>query len=543
MRKYLAAMLALVIMLMPASVFAAASFTLDLSVKEVQRGGQLTLSGEVADESDDVVVKIVSPNQTILYIDVIPAASGAYSQTVTIPQTEDLAPAGQYTVVAGNGGLTASGTFTIPAKGSGTSPTPSPAPSPAPTAPANNNSSPVIDSDEIPPDAGQANGAKLQPELAKDGRYLVGRDVLAEAARQANGSVTIELPAAASESGAALEFPAKSLTELSDQGTDLIIVSGNRTVRFPAGALSLAADSSARIHIVVQAAWNNEAKAWVEQSLKNQSDYAATGVVLSVVIQLISGDSIQEIHQLDKPAVVTIALTSEQAQLISADLAGVYYADGASVEYVPGVLKNGQFTFSADHFSYYTILQYSKTFLDLVGHWAEASVKSLAAKQIVNGVDNNHYAPGRSITRAEFVALIMRALDHSGSQPTGQAAAGGFTDVPAGRYYTENVAEAAALGIITGYEGKFRPNDQITREEAVVALNRAADYFHLTASGQGQPAFTDAGSISDWAKEAVETAWSHGLIQGDGKKFNPGQAVTRAEVAVMVERLLKSSSL
>ncbi|MBU5671392.1 S-layer homology domain-containing protein [Paenibacillus brevis] len=539
MRKYLAAILALMIMLMPASVFAASSFTLDLSVKEVQRGAQLTLSGEVADESDDVVVKIVSPNQTILYIDVIPAVSGAYSQTVTIPQAEDLAPAGQYTVIAGNGGLTASGTFTIPAKGSGTSP----APSPTPTAPANNNSSPVLDSDEIPPGAGQANGAKIQPELSMDGRYLVGRDVFAEAARQANGSVTVELPAAASESGEALEFPAKSLKELSDQGTDLIIVSGNRTVRFPAGSIPGTADSSARIHIVVQAAWNNEAKAWVENSLKTQSDYAATGVVLSVVIQLISGDSTKEIHQLDKPAAVTIALTSEQAQLISADLAGVYYADGTSVEYVPGVLKNSQFTFSTDHFSYYAILQYSKTFVDLVGHWAEASVKSLAAKQIVNGVDNIHYAPGRSITRAEFVALIMRALDHSGSRPTDQAAAGVFTDVPAGRYYTKNVADAAALGIITGYEGKFRPNDQITREEAVVALNRAADHFHLIASGQGLPAFADAGSISDWAKEAVETAWSHGLIQGDGKKFNPGQAVTRAEVAVMVERLLKSSSL
>ncbi|RCX16417.1 S-layer family protein [Fontibacillus phaseoli] len=543
MRKYMAAILALVIMLMPASVFAASSFTLDLSVEEVQRGGQLTLSGEVADESDDVVVKIVSPNQTILYIDVIPAANGAYSQTVTIPQTEDLAPTGQYTVIAGNGSLTESGTFTIPAKGSGTNPAPTPTPTPTPTAPTNNNSGPVIDSDKIPPNAGQANGAKIQPEPAKDGRYLAGRDVIAEAARQANGSVTIELPATASESGAALEFPAKSLTELSDQGTDLIIVSGNRTVRFPAGSLPGSVDSSARIHIVVQAAWNNEAKAWVEQSLRSQSDYASTGVVLSVVIQLISGDSIKEIHQLDKPAVVTIALTSEQAQLISADLAGVYYADGKSVEYVPGILKNGQFTFSADHFSYFTILQYSKTFVDLVGHWAGASVKSLAAKQIVNGVDNNHYAPGRSITRAEFVALMMRALEYSGSQATVQGATGVFTDVPADRYFTEHVINASALGIITGYEGKFRPNDQITREEAVVALNRAADYFHLTASGQGQPAFADAGSISVWAKEAVESAWNYGLIQGDGKKFNPGQAVTRAEIAVMVERLLKSSSL
>ncbi|MED4957132.1 S-layer homology domain-containing protein [Paenibacillus macerans] len=546
MKKYVAAILALLFVLTPVSVYAAASFTLELSVKEVLRGGEITLSGTVADETDDVVVKMVSPNQTVLYIDVISAQNGAYSQTVAIPETEDLAPSGVYTVIAGNGGLTQSGTFTIPGKGGNNSGEEPSRPSnpgggsnsnPVETAPPANNS----DSKDIPAAAGQVSGANVQPELAKDGRYIAGSDVIAKAAEQAKGAVTIELPASAAESGSALEFPAKSLTGLEDREIDLIVTSGNRTVRFPAGSLAVSADELTRVRVVLNAAWSDEAKAVVEQSLRANPDYTSTGVVLSVVIQLISGDNVTEIHQLDKPAEVTLKLTDEQAKQISADLAGVYYADGKTLEYTPGTVKNGTFNFTVGHFSYYTILEYSKTFVDLVGHWAESSVKSLAAKGIVKGVDANHYAPGRSITRAEFVALIMRTLEQSDKPLADLGAEGTFTDVPAGQYYTRNVADAAALGIITGYNGKFRPNDQITREEAVVALVRTADHFNLAANG-GQPAFADAGSISSWAKTAVDSAWSTGLIQGDGKKFSPDRAVTRAEVAVMLKRLIISDS-
>ncbi|RRJ64019.1 S-layer homology domain-containing protein [Paenibacillus oralis] len=551
MKKYVAAILALLFVLTPVSSFAAASFTLELSVKEVLRGGEITLSGTVAGETDDVVVKMVSPNQTVFYIDVISAENGAYSQTVAIPETEDLAPSGVYTVVAGNGGLTQSGTFTIPGK-DGNNPEP---PGGEPSKPSNpsrgSNSNPVTttppaddsDTDDIPRSAGQANGANVQPELAKDGRYIVGSDVLAKAAEQAKDAVTIELPASAAETGSALEISAKSLNAIKDKNLALIVTTDNRTVHLPAGSFAVPNDDLSRVRVVLNAAWSDEAQAVVEQSLRVSPDYTSTGVVLSVVIQLISGDSVTEIHQLDKPAVVTLKLTDEQAKRISADLAGVYYADGKTVEYTPGTVKNGTFMFSVEHFSYYTILEYSKTFADLVGHWAESSVKSLAAKGIVNGVDANHYAPGRSITRAEFVALIMRALEQSGDPLADQGAEGTFTDVPAGQYYTRNVADAAALGIITGYNGKFRPNDQITREEAVVALVRAAEYFNLTAANGGQPAFADTGSISGWAKAAVSSAWSKGLIQGDGKKFSPDRAVTRAEVAVMVKRLITNSSL
>nr|WP_229522449.1 S-layer homology domain-containing protein [Paenibacillus monticola] len=235
-------------------------------------------------------------------------------------------------------------------------------------------------------------------------------------------------------------------------------------------------------------------------------------------------------------------LTEEQAKLLSADLAGVYYADGNKVEYVGGTLNSGTFTFTAEHFSYYTILEFNKTFIDLAGHWAEESVKSLAAKHIVSGVDEQHYEPNRSITRAEFTTMLMRTIGWTGKVST-EAAVNPFSDVAANQYYTEQVAEAASLNIVSGYDGAFRPADKITREEAVVALVRAVQYFNLTESGQGEPSFSDGKEIATWATASVNKAWSQGLIQGDGTHFNPQKMLTRAEVAAMINRLLPNVSL
>lgn len=558
MKKYLASLLVLLFVLSPATVFAADSFTLNLSAKEVRRGGELTLSGTVPGEANgDVIVKIVSPAQTVFYIDVLSPVNGNYSATVAIPGSEDLAPLGRYTVIAGSGDASQTQTFSIVGQGGSTPGNGGGSDDdddndddseqendgsniPAPTAP--------TDGTGIPAGAGLANGSTIAPELAQDGRYIIGSDVLANAAQQASGAVTIELPASAAESGAALEFPAKSVSELESKNLDLVITSGNRTVRFPAGSLAVSGDELARIRIVLNAAWSDEAKTLVAQSLQGNADYKTTGVVLSVVIQVINGDSVTEIHELDKPAVVTLELTEEQQKLLSADLAGVYYVDGQGAEYVPGTLNNGTFTFTAEHFSYYAILEYNKTFVDLAGHWAENAVKALAAKHIVTGVDERHYEPNRGITRAEFVTLIMRAVEQAGNAsdiaaaPSGTAA-NPFKDVAPGQYYTQQVADAAALGIVNGYGGAFRPNERITREEAVVALIRAVEYSGESGSGgQGTPAFADAKEISAWAAAAVNEAWSQGLIQGDGMRFNPHHSVTRAEVAVMIQRMLADRS-
>ncbi|MNW25226.1 Endo-1,4-beta-xylanase A precursor [compost metagenome] len=535
----------------------AAALELGLSANEVRRGGAITISGTVPEGSKDVVLKIVSPNQTVFYIDVIPASKGSYGVTVAIPASEDLAPFGTYTVVVGSGAVQDSKNFSVVSNDNN--------PGNGGNNPGNGGNNPGNggghDPDKgggsgsgggsgkvttptkqtgIPAGAGQAVGAVIQPERSQNGSYIVGSGTLTKAAEQAKDAVTIQLPVAG-ETVAPLEFPAGSLKDLQNKQLDLIITSGNHTVRFPYGSIGVSdAKEQSILRIVLKTELTEEAKNVIGQALKANEGYASTEVLLSVVIQIVTDSQVVEIHQLDRPATVTIQLRAEQADKLRSALAGMYYVDGTKLEYVGGKLTGDIFTFTATHFSYYAVFEYNKSFVDMVGHWAEQAVMQLAAKHIINGVDEQHYEPNRPITRAEFVTLIMRALEQTGQKSAN--AANLFSDVAEGQYYTGQIAAAAELGIVTGYDGKFRPADRITREEAVVSLVRAAKYFNLAGKQQGEPSFTDRGQISSWAATAVNEAWAAGLIQGDGKAFNPKNSVTRAEVAVMIQRLLADRS-
>lgn|GEM_PF-4931338 len=535
MKKVLAALLALFIVVLPATGYAAAaSFALNVNAKEVLRGDEITFSGTA---EGDVVLKIIRPNQTTFYMDVIEPADGIYSTTITIPETQEFAPWGVYNVVASSGSSSVKKTFSVVEKlgEGGTDPE-----EPTNPEPGNGGGTVTPPANTIPSDAGDATGSVITPEAGKDGGYIFGSGTLASAINGAQGSVTVELPAAAGDSGSAVSFLAETLQTLKDKNLDLILVSGSSTVRFPAGSMA-ASDTSAssQIRIVLNTLLTNDAKSLIDKALQSNPDYEATGVVISASIQFINGSNVSEIHNLDKPAEVSLKLTKEQLSNLAADQAGVYYVNGTKLDYVGGKLKGDIFIFRTNHFSYYTILEYSKSFVDLTGSWAwaEAAVKALSAKHIVTGVDEQHYAPSRNITRAEFATMIMRTVDWTENAPD-EAGTNPFKDVPAGQYYSDAVTRAAKLGIVNGYGGAFRPNDPITREEAVVALMRAAKYFELTSSGKGASAFADAKQISAWAKDAVEKAWSAGVIEGDGKLFHPKQAVTRAEVAVMIDRLL-----
>ncbi|WP_179281230.1 S-layer homology domain-containing protein [Paenibacillus sp. XY044] len=548
MKKYLAAVLVVLFLLSPVSAFAASSLTLSLSVEEVRRGGDIKLSGTASSDRNDVVVKIVSPKQAVFYIDAITPVQGAYSAVVAVPQDADLAPSGTYTVIAGVGSEEVTRTFSVTdgnsvpenpgngngnGNGSGGGGSTGDSGSGAVPAPS--------DPSGIPSAAGQVSGTSITPEKTADGRYIFGSGTFETALGKAGDSLTVSLPASAAAGGSALEFPAAALKSIQNRNVDLVIVSGNVSLRLPAGVAGAADDRQSKVRIVLNTELTADAKNEIQQSLKDHPELTSSGIVLSVVMEIISASgSVTEIHKLDKPAEVTLKLNEEQKASASADLAGVYAVDGSSVEAVPGRWSNGAFIFTAAHFSYYAILEYKSSFTDMVGHWAAGAVNFLAAKHLVTGVDAAHFEPNRSMTRGEFVTLVMRAIDYTGNMPAKAPANGpAFSDIAAGAYYAQPVTDAAALGIVSGYDGAFRPKDRITREEAVVALVHAAAYFGLNETGSGQPDFADNDRISAWAASAVNQAWSLGLIQGDGKQFNPAKPVSRAEVAVMIQRMLE----
>lgn len=220
------------------------------------------------------------------------------------------------------------------------------------------------------------------------------------------------------------------------------------------------------------------------------------------------------------------------------DLLGVYAitASGA-LEYMGGTLTDGKMTAAVNHFSQYAVLEYDKTFADVSStSWASGVIKSMAAKHIIEGISGTEFQPQGEVTRAQFAAMITRALGLKAASPSA------FADVDPGLWYAEAVAAVNEAGIVLGRSKEaFAPNERITREEMAVMIVRA--YEHLKGSkSSGESAassFSDYSRIQDWAKQAAVAAEQAGLITGRGhQQFAPQATMTRAESAQVLANLL-----
>ena len=150
--------------------------------------------------------------------------------------------------------------------------------------------------------------------------------------------------------------------------------------------------------------------------------------------------------------------------------------------------------------------------------------------KIVTG-DDNGLRLKDSISRAEFVALLVRALN---LETTGNTVE--FTDVSDADWYAQYVKIASSNGIAGGADGMFRPNDTITREEMCKMLVLASG----NVAEETQTSFADYNIISDWAKGYVSKAASLGLMNGmDEGKFNPKGNALREQAFAVIYRILK----
>ena len=119
-----------------------------------------------------------------------------------------------------------------------------------------------------------------------------------------------------------------------------------------------------------------------------------------------------------------------------------------------------------------------------------------------------------------------------------------FDDVEADRWYTNAVIWAAENKIVSGYgDGKFGPDDTITREQLAVILYRYAQFKGIDVSvGEDTNilAFEDAGSWSDWSVSALQWAVGSGIINGKDGKLVPKGDASRAEAATMLQRFCEN---
>ncbi|ETT52899.1 metallophosphoesterase, partial [Paenibacillus sp. FSL R7-269] len=212
-----------------------------------------------------------------------------------------------------------------------------------------------------------------------------------------------------------------------------------------------------------------------------------------------------------------------------------------SLTFVPATFNGSEVSFHSPSNGTFVVISSNKTFADMNSHWAQEAIHKLASKYILTGLTDSQFAPNATTTRAEFAAMIVRALGFSSSGP----AASSFKDIPTGAWYTGSVGTAAELGLVLGgTDNTFRPSDKVTRQEMTAILVKAMVLAGapLPDSAAQPAAFKDAGQIAGWAQQDVAKAVQAGLITGtpDGQ-FHPGQSATRAEAATVILRLLEQA--
>lgn len=183
---------------------------------------------------------------------------------------------------------------------------------------------------------------------------------------------------------------------------------------------------------------------------------------------------------------------------------------------------------------------YGISFSDVSGYWARDSIVRLASLQIVNGF-NGKFNPGGGVTRAEFAAMIVRALGMADQAETVKGIPTGYSDVAPGHWAAGFIVIARELGIISGYpDNTFQPSAPIRRDEITSVLVRALGISSADWMADPVKIFTDGDRIPGWAADAVKTAYNYKLISGfPDKTFNPQRNATRGETAVMIEKVLQ----
>lgn len=163
--------------------------------------------------------------------------------------------------------------------------------------------------------------------------------------------------------------------------------------------------------------------------------------------------------------------------------------------------------------------------------WAYSAISELYTRGIVSGKSETAFYPNDAVTREEFVKMIISMLGENV-----QDGETDFTDVPHDAWYAPYVNAAHKKGIINGISAdKFGSGNQISRQDMAVIIYNILNRGKMNAA----TTFTDAGEISGYAEDAVNTLNALGIISGmsDGS-FAPKKTATRAEAAVIIQRTI-----
>lgn len=164
----------------------------------------------------------------------------------------------------------------------------------------------------------------------------------------------------------------------------------------------------------------------------------------------------------------------------------------------------------------------------------EKAAQTLIEKGILNGYEDGSLRLQNNVTRAEFAKMLATSFN---IKAQGSAV---FSDVYENDWFYEYVPSLSTTGIILGYNGFFRPSDNITREDAAVMISRTAKYASISVKA-AKKEFSDSAEISSYAADAVAALSGSRILSFAETEFKPSALLTRGEAAVMICGLMNYS--
>ncbi|WP_248931000.1 S-layer homology domain-containing protein [Paenibacillus hamazuiensis] len=382
-----------------------------------------------------------------------------------------------------------------------------------------------------------ADDAKVTRETTADGRAVtrvaVDADKLNKVLSSVQGSSVITLEIKSTDPVVQVDLPASSLSGSAESAfaAKLQIKADGTAYILPVGLLKNLTKNGA-VSLTISRVSGKAGEAIEAAARITGAVQLATPAQFSLTA---GGEEVTDFGGVYVDRILTLHTPADDPDKVTA----VWFGANGQLHFVPALVNGAEATIRSPHNSIYTVVRTGKTFEDLQGHWAKTEVELLAGKLIVNGTSDKLFSPDDRITRAEFAALLVRALGLADAN----GAAGEFKDVKRTDWFAGSTAAAVKAGLVSGFEdGTFRPDAGITREQMAAMIARAmkAGGKEVAADQAALGKFADRADIADWSRDAVAQALAAGVIQGTNENLFSAKAdATRAQAAVMLKRMLQ----
>lgn len=203
--------------------------------------------------------------------------------------------------------------------------------------------------------------------------------------------------------------------------------------------------------------------------------------------------------------------------------------------------KNNTVSFITNHFSKYMIGYNKVSFNDVQeDSWYKDAVNFVSARGILPVNLNDSYVPNLNVSRAEFLAMLMKAYD---IEPD-YTLSGNFSDSIASPY-SEYLLAAKKLKLTVGVgNNKFEPEREISREEMFTLLYNTLDNLSKLPKEKHDreiSKFEDYAQISPWAQDTMQHFIKAGILNGtDNNMLLPKAKTSRAQMAQIIYNLISS---